>query len=259
LNTAIHAAQGTYIIRLDAHSIPQPFYIHLCVEALKAGKGDNVGGVWLVKPGEGNWIAESIAAAGSHPLGVGDARYRISSTPGYVDTVPFGAYRRDLLDRIGGYDESLLSNEDYEFNVRIRQSGGKVWMDPAIRSIYYARGSLANLAKQYWRYGYWKGQMLRRYPETIRYRQALPPIFVGGMVFLAVASLFFQPALILFCIFAGIYLTILLAAGILFALQKKVLNFIIGLPLAIIVMHFCWGGGFWWSMISKPGLPKLGK
>ncbi len=258
LNTAIRAAQGTYIIRLDAHSIPQPFYIHLCIEALKAGKGDNVGGIWVVKPSDQTWMAKSIAAAGSHPLAVGDASYRYANKPAYVDTVPFGSYRKDLLDKIGLYDETLLSNEDYEFNTRIRKAGGKVWMDPAIQSVYFARGSLANLAKQYWRYGYWKVQMLRRYPETIRYRQALPPLFIGGMFLLAILSFFSKLLFTLFGIFALVYLLILLLAGIMFALQKRELNFIIGLPLAIIVMHFCWGGGFWWSLISMPGFQKAG-
>ena len=258
LNTAIKASKGTFIIRLDAHSIPQPFYIQRCIEALKSGKGDNVGGIWLVRPAENNWIAESIAAAGSHPLGVGDANYRISTSAGYVDTVPFGAYRRDLVERIGLYDESLLSNEDYEFNSRIRKSGGKVWLDPEIRSVYFARGSYSSLARQYWRYGFWKVQMLRRYPETIRYRQALPPLFVGGMALLLLLSPFLKIAFNFFILFALIYLLTLLIAAVVYSLQKKNLNFIIGLPLAISIMHFCWGGGFWWSLLGQPGFRKAG-
>ena len=87
------------------------------------------------------------------------------------------------------FDETLLTNEDYEFNVRIRQSGGRVWMDPSISSIYYARSTLSELAKQYWRYGYWKAQMLRRYPKTLRWRQMLPPVFVLALVSLGILSL----------------------------------------------------------------------
>ena len=76
--------------------------------------------------------------------------------PALVDTVPFGAFRRDLLEKVGPYDESLLTNEDYEFNTRIRQTGGRIWLDPAIHSVYYARSNLAALARQYGRYGFWK-------------------------------------------------------------------------------------------------------
>ena len=65
----------------------------------------------------------TIAVAAAHPFGVGDARYRYTETAGAVDTVPFGAYKRELVDKIGLYDETLLSNEDYEFNVRLRQAG----------------------------------------------------------------------------------------------------------------------------------------
>ena len=127
-------------------------------------------------------MAQSIAAAASHPLGVGDALYRHASKASQVDTVPFGAFKRELLALVGFFDESLLTNEDYEFNTRIRKSGGTIWLDPAIRSVYFARPTLAALARQYSRYGFWKWRMLRRYPETLRWRQGLPPLFVLSLL-----------------------------------------------------------------------------
>ena len=137
LNLAIKESRGEIIIRLDAHSQPNPEYVERCVHALEEGKGANVGGVWEIHPGGKGWIAESIAVAASHPLGVGDAMYRLNPKAGAVDTVPFGAFRRELIDQIGGFDETLFTNEDYEFNTRVRQSGGVVWLDPQIRSIYF--------------------------------------------------------------------------------------------------------------------------
>ena len=186
LNTAINASRGEIIVRLDAHSAPAPDYVALCVDALNAGLGDNVGGVWDIRPGAEGWGASSIAAAAAHPLGVGDALYRHATQAQIVDTVPFGAFRRELIERIGLFDESLLANEDYEFNARIRQNGGTVWLNPAIRSIYFARPTFGALARQYFNYGFWKWQMLRRYPETLRWRQASPPLFV-----LSIIGLFF--------------------------------------------------------------------
>ena len=123
LNCALKEAQGEIIVRLDAHSVPYPDYIERCVADLQAGLGENVGGVWEIHPGAPTWVAQSIAVAASHPLGVGDALYRHASKASQVDTVPFGAFKRELLALIGFFDESLLTNEDYEFNTRIRQVG----------------------------------------------------------------------------------------------------------------------------------------
>ena len=154
LNEALKAARGETIVRLDAHCVPRPDYVERCVNALKAGAGENVGGVWDIKPGAPDWIGRAIAVAAAHPLGVGDAQYRHTQRAQSVDTVPFGSFRRDLLQRIGFYDEDLLANEDYEWNARLRQIGGKVWLDPAICSTYFARPNLGALMRQYWRYGF---------------------------------------------------------------------------------------------------------
>ncbi|HPO57404.1 MAG TPA: glycosyltransferase family 2 protein, partial [Anaerolineaceae bacterium] len=139
LNAALRAARGEWVVRLDAHSVPAPDYVERCVNGLRSGIGDNVGGVWDIRPGGPGWIAQSIAVAAAHPLGAGDARYRYTSQAGEVDTVPFGSYRRDLFERIGFFDETLLTNEDYELNVRLRKSGGRIYLDPAIRTVYFAR------------------------------------------------------------------------------------------------------------------------
>jgi hypothetical protein len=222
------------------------------VRALDEKRGQNVGGVWEIRPGNDRWIARAIAAAAGHPIGVGDARYRFTDQAGYVDTVPFGAFKRDLLDRIGMFDETLLANEDYEFNARVRQSGGKIWLDPQIRSAYYARSNLRALAKQYWRYGYWKRQMLRRYPETLRWRQALPPLFVLGLIVLALAAPFLRLARWALLGVAALYGLVLLLAGFQLAFRHKDPAMALGVPLAIATMHFSWGAGFLWSLIHPP-------
>ena len=147
-----------------------------------------MGGVWEIQPGGKTRLARAIALAAAHPFGVGDALYRLGAPSGPVDTVPFGAYRRGLIKKIGAYDPTLLSNEDYEFNTRIRLNGGTVYLDNGVRCGYYARATLAGLARQYARYGFWKYQMLRRYPATLRWRQALPPLFVLGLAILTLLA-----------------------------------------------------------------------
>ncbi|NUM46803.1 MAG: glycosyltransferase family 2 protein [Anaerolineales bacterium] len=255
LNRALERARGTYLVRLDAHAVPATDYVARCVEALETGKGENVGGIWQIAPGHAGggtrpgWLARAIAVAAAHPLGVGDAHYRHATQAQYVDTVPFGAFRRALVEKIGPFDENLLTNEDYEFNVRIRQAGGKIWLDPAIRSTYFARATLSALARQYLRYGYWKGQMLRRYPETLRWRQAIPPAFVLSLVVLSLLVPFAW-ARGLLAVELGVYFAALLGAGIHAALKKRDPALIPGLPLAIATMHLCWGGALVWSLIS---------
>jgi glycosyltransferase involved in cell wall biosynthesis len=250
VNRAIAASQGEIILRLDGHSAPYPDYVEKSVAALEAGKGQNVGGVWEIRPGAETWVARSIAVAAAHPLGVGDALYRHAKQAAVVDTVPFGAWKRSLVEEIGGYDESLLSNEDYEFNARIRKNGGIIWLDPAIRSLYFARPTLDALARQYWRYGLWKFQMLRRYPGTLRWRQALPPLFVLSLLLGIVLTLAwpFYGWLLAFELLA--YFGILGLAGLRSTMQHRGAFLLFGLPLSITVMHLAWGSGFLWSILA---------
>jgi GT2 family glycosyltransferase len=253
LNRAIEAARGEYIVRLDGHSMPRPDYVARCVSALKQDLGDNVGGVWEIQPRGNGWQARAIAAAAAHPLGVGDAKYRYTDRAGEVDTVPFGAFRANLVQKIGSFDETLLTNEDYEFNTRIRQSGGRVWLDPAIRSVYFAAPNFTALARQYWRYGYWKARMLRRYPQTVRWRQALPPLFVVGLVTLMVVGFFWPAAHILAAGVLLVYTLILIGVGVQQAIYRRDLALAAGVPAAIAVMHLTWGSALAWSWFKPNG------
>lgn len=260
LNRAIENSAGEIIIRLDAHSVPAPDYIERCIDLLMTGRGDNVGGVWQIRPGNNTSIAKAIAIAASHPLGVGDALYRVGGNARQVDTVPFGAFRRSLVDRIGSFDESLLTNEDYEFNARVRQAGGSIWFDPAIQSVYFSRSSLPLLARQYARYGYWKAQMLRRYPKTLRWRQLLPPLFVVTLVVLIIITPWSSIAQWLLGLQMGSYFIILVVTGLLMSLKERDPALIYGLPAAIATMHLSWGLMLLWGLISPPSkIHKQGK
>ncbi|RJP51471.1 MAG: glycosyltransferase family 2 protein [Anaerolineaceae bacterium] len=252
LNRAIEAARGEIIVRMDAHSKPYPDYVENCVRALDEGRGANVGGAWEIQPGALGWVAAGIAAAASHPLGAGDAAYRLRPEAGAVDTVPFGAYRKSLIEEVGAFDESLLSNEDYEFNVRVRRAGKIVWLDPRIRSVYYARSDFGALVKQYWRYGFWKARMLRRYPETLRWRQFLPPVFVASVIFLLAFS-FWLPARILLAVELSAYLFVLLAAGIHQAAKRGQPALVFSFPVAVAAIHFSWGAGLLYSLFASLG------
>ena len=252
LNTAIKASKGELIVRMDAHSLPKQDYVQRCYNAHQEGKAENVGGVWKISPQNNGWVARSIAAAAANPFAVGDAHYRFTEKAAYVDTVPYGSYKRELFKKIGYFDESLLANEDYEFNTRIRQSGGRIWLDPAIQCTYFARATFAALAKQYWGYGFWKAQMLKRYPETLRWRQALPPAFVLGLVVLALVGFIWPIAWPVFAVIVGLYLAVQLVPAIQISLKAGDIRLSIGVVIATLIMHFSWGTALIVGLFSHP-------
>ncbi len=250
LNKAIRAAQGEIIVRLDAHAIPAADYIQRSVIALSSGLGDNVGGVIDIKPGNNSLMGRAIAVATAHPLGVGDAMYRWATKAGLADTVAFGCYLKSTVEKVGYYNESLVANEDYEFNARLRKKGMKIWIDPAIRAVYYSRPTLKSLSRQYFHYGFWKVRMLRKFPETLRWRQALPPLFVLGVLMLLLLSVFWFPGFWVLAAGLMAYLLILAIGSVKPAVKQKKAALLFSIPLAIATMHFSWGIGFWTSLFN---------
>jgi succinoglycan biosynthesis protein ExoA len=173
LNVAIGAASGDVIARVDGHCELVPGYLRDAVATLQAVGADNVGGVQEAVGSSP--LQRAVAAAMTSRFGVGDAKFHYGGAPGPVDTVYLGVFRRDALARVGGFDEDLVRNQDYELNWRLRDSGGTVWFDPRLRVRYQPRSSWRALARQYFEYGQWKREMLRRHPRSLRWRQAVPP------------------------------------------------------------------------------------
>ncbi len=255
LNAGIRAAEADVIVRMDAHARPAPSYVRLGVETLRDLTVGVAGGVWEIVPGRPTLVAEAIARAVSHPMGAGDAAYRGGRTmqePRAVDTVPFGCFLKAAWQELGGFNERVLTNEDYEFNYRIRQSGRRVVLDPRIRSRYFARPTITALAEQYFRYGWWKAQMLRAHPKSLRWRQAVPAGFVAtvaGLSLLATGLLVSGvrlPAMLTAMALAG--LLIAYGAALLYAAWRicggrRSWRMLPVLPMAFATIHGCWGGG----------------
>lgn len=249
LNLGIAQATGDYVLRMDAHAIPAPDYVSRCIELLSANVADNVGGRWVIVPNADTPLARAIASAVGHPFGAGDALYRYTHRAAYVDTVPFGAFRRDLFNKVGLYDEGLLTNEDYDLNYRIRKAGGRVYLSPDIVSTYHARSTLHELARQYLRYGWWKMRMLRKHPTSIRWRQLVPPLFVAALAGLGCSALISPWAALGAGALIAIYLLASSLASISIVRQRKS-SWQIGVqfPLVFAIIHLCWGIGFWASV-----------
>lgn len=242
LNLGIDAARGSHIARLDGHARPAPDYLETCLEVWQASDAALVGGVWEVVPGADTAMAEAIAIAGRTPLGSGGAAYRSgTATAQDVDTVPFGFFERQLWASVGRYDETLLTNEDYEFAARIRKQGGRVRFDPRIRCTYFARADLRALARQYWRYGWWKSRMLRRNPRELRPRQVAPALVGVGSLAAFGGAMARREARPFAGLYFGLYGALLMVeAGRRSGFRPGIWARLIG---AYAVMHHAWGLG----------------
>lgn len=236
LNLAARASSGEILVRVDAHSVIPDDYVSRIVETLDESGADNVGGR-QVAVGT-TFVERAIAAAMSSPYGAGHARYRIGGPPGPTDTVYLGGFRRAVFDRVRGYDERFLRNQDYDLNHRIRSSGGVVWLDPAIEVEYRPRPSLAALGRQYFQYGQWKRFFARSHSWSLRPRQWAPPLLVVALAVALVGSLWWPWLLWL----PAAYVAALAAVGI--ASLPRVGAPALLMPVALAVMHVSWGLGF---------------
>ncbi len=259
MNAGIRAASADVIVRLDGHCSPASDYVANCLKALTRPEAGVAGGVWTIVSGAPTMMARGIAAALSHPLGSGGADYRrppAMHRPGtrITDTVPFGTFRRELWERLGGFDESLIRNQDYDFNYRVRLAGLDVILDPAIASVYKARSTFGALARQYFDYGFWKVVMLRKFPKSIRLRQLLPMLLVpavGGLMVWA----FIAPSSLPLALLAT-YLALNLAGATQASLRAGDARLIPAATAALLTLQNAWSAGAWASLLRGARAPK---
>jgi glycosyltransferase involved in cell wall biosynthesis len=218
LNACVEAAEGDLIVRIDCHSRYPSDYVSRCVTAAEETGADNVGGVFV--PRGRTPTEHAVACAMDSPFGGIHWTRHGSSDRVEVDTVPYGAFRPSAFRRAGLFDESLVRNQDDEFNLRLRRAGGRVVLDPAIRFNYTPRGSLVRLFRQYYEYGRWKAPVMRRHHQATSARSLVPGVVVAIAILLAVLSLWHPHAAVLLALKASTYTASALVFGVV-ALRRR--------------------------------------
>ena len=236
LNRAIAAAQYSIIVRVDGHSNIPSNYCQLVSEILEETGAVNVGGVMAA---EGQSLFQrSVARAMRSPLGVGASRFHTGGSAGEVDTVYLGAFRKEALLAVGGFDERFTRAQDWELNFRLRQAGGVVYFDPRLIVTYRPRSTVKALAKQYFEYGRWRRVVSRRHQGTINYRYLAPPFTVAATTLSLLLGWLVSPYLLMPALVYAVF--ILIASAVI----GKSAGEILCLPTILLTMHISWGLGF---------------
>jgi len=257
-NRALNVAKGEIIIRIDGHTLIETDYIRNCVKLLDKESAMNVGG--LINAKGTSYFDKIVSIATSSRFGVGNAQFHFSEKGKWVDTVYMGTWKREVFEKIGGFDEELVRNQDDEFNFRLTQSGGKIWLDPSIKSVYYPRNSLKKLFKQYFQYGFYKVRVMQKRSGFASWRHLIPGFFVLALLI----SIFTFPIFPFpFFLFIGSYLIANLTATFIESLRsvnsqthkrinssnlQSVYSFIL-LPITFFTLHFSYGLGFLCGMV----------
>jgi len=240
LNAAVEITnnQSQIVVRADAHSIYPRNYIWNCINTLLSIGADNIGGVMVprgLKP-----FQRAVAFCMTHPLGVGNAKFHLGNFSGYVDTVYLGTFKKEVFKKAGLFDPAMTPNEDAELNMRIIESGGKIYLDKNIRVEYFPRGSIKKLIQQYFRYGQGRCRTFKKHKKFTSIRQVIPPLWLIFTLFclilgITVSQLFLIPL-------AG-YILIIFATSFSGTFSHKDPSILLA-PVSFFIMHYAWGAGF---------------
>jgi succinoglycan biosynthesis protein ExoA len=257
-NIGIKAARGDVLMFLGAHSVYAPEYVERCVRGLLRSGADNVGGVLRIVPRDDTLMGAAIALVSGSGFGSGDAyTKRGAAGPRFVDTVFGGCYRREVFDRIGLFDERLTRSQDFDFNVRLRQAGGRILLDPEIVSTYFVRSDL----KEFWRHnlddGFWTFYPLRYGRRTFTLRHLIPPLFVAALSGSVLLAPFVRPLGLVAGGVLGAYVLATLAASAAIAVRHRRAALMAVLPVAFAARHVGHGAGALAGIVRAAARPDF--
>lgn len=259
LNAAIRASRYRTVIRVDAHSELAPGYAARALQTLQRTGAANVGGVMHA---EGRTpFQKAVARLYNSPVGLGGGAYHGGRVEGEAESAYLGVMRREVLDEVGLFDESIRRGEDWELNLRIRQAGHRVWFDPELAVTYWPRESWLRLARQFRATGAWRGELVRRFGRRNGLRYFAPPVLllfvvlavvlgilqlagvVSGTVSLIASGLFYLP----------LALYVLLVIGVALAPGGGGVRQRLWTLLVLPTMHLSWGLGFLGGVLRGAG------
>jgi len=250
LNAGIRRAKGDVIMRVDAHLVCEKGYISGCVIALNQYGADDVGGLWRIRPRQNTLMGKAIAKTISHPLGVGNARYRFKAptSPVKVDTVPFFCCRKEIFEKIGFFNEKLTRGQDQEFNGRLTRAGGTILLVPGVLSYYMVRSDLGSFWRHNWADGVWS-ILAFDYTDVMPVcaRHLIPPMFAAVVILsllLAASGLLLWPLLLV----GGSYALFSFAAAASIAREERDIRFLLVVPAVFATLHMGRGLGSLWGI-----------
>jgi glycosyltransferase involved in cell wall biosynthesis len=253
MNIGIKESSGDCIVILSAHSYLSYDFLQISIEKLEESDAVCVGGP-IINKGR-TFIGKAIALATKSKFGVGSSLFRVSNRKRYVDTVAFGLYRKEIFSKIGYFDETLVKNQDYEFNQRIIQYGEKILLIPEIQSFYYNRNSLPELFKQYFFYGFWKVSVVKKNTDFFKLRYQIPFIFIVTIIILAIGGIYFHYCWIALKWLLLLYSSVLFWNSMYIGIKNK-MKYIPVLAIIYFILHFAFGIGFLSGVLKNIILPN---
>jgi glycosyltransferase involved in cell wall biosynthesis len=241
MNAGILQSCGEYIAIMGAHNVYAPDYLRSSLAVAQETAADNVGGS-VTCLGESR-LQKAIAIAHHSRFSAGGARWHDPHYEGPADTVFGGFYRRQVFERIGLFDESLVRNQDDEFNLRLTRAGGKIWHSPRIKSWYCPRASLGALFQQYMQYGYWKVRVVQKHGKPASLRHLVPGAFAFCTIVLPTVAMVNSAFLWIWLGLASTYLCCNLSVSFI-AAARHGWSYFPRLPAVFGCYHFGYGLGF---------------
>lgn len=245
LNRGLQEAKGEVIMRLDGHCTYPTNYISELVKYLYLLNADNVGGVWNTQPAKDTPICQAIALASSHPFGVGGSMHKIGvSKIIETDTVPFGCYKREVFEKTGPFDTDLVRNQDDEFNGRLLNLGGKIYLIPQVIINYTARDTLCKMRQMYYQYGLYKPLVNKKLGAPATVRQFFPLFFLLGLFVGGICSIFSSFILQLYTTILLVYLFVGIVVGSMGTIRAHQPLLVILMPYVFFNIHMSYGLGY---------------
>ena len=245
LNIGVRNATGDFIVRLDAHTSCANDYLRECIHYLNEYGADNVGGILATVPTKDTLIGKSIALALSNRFGVGNSYFRTgcSAEPRWVDTVPFGCFRKEVFDKVGFFDERLARSQDMEFNIRLRKAGGGILLVPSIVCNYYARSDLGEFFRYSFSNGAWAILPFKHVKKAVAWRHLIPLVFVSALLISICLSIILDPFVFILAAILTLYFLTTLFFSMKIALSEKEYRYLAILPIVFALLHVGYGLG----------------